>query len=248
MITDTLQRRFKSVYVTVVTTFRIAIGWNRKKLVGVIILAKSDSVLVIRMTQMCINSLIALNTTALKVIVIESGNNTAYRNAEVITPNIPFAYNEFMCIGIDSLRSRYNPDFFLLMNNDVVVLPGAVDQMVSSGAASVCPIDPTGEEQSSICRPTTGYSVRYHVVGWALFIRADLITRFGSDGLFPHDIRFYWQDYYFADFLKHHGVDHYVLPKSKMIHLESASTTQDVSEQMENNGDYQVYLSKVKAL
>lgn len=222
--------------------------WNRKKVVGVVILAKSDSKIVIRITQMCINSLIKLNTTPLKVLVIESGDPYVYQNAEVITPNIPFAYNEFMCIGVEYLRNSYNPDFFLLMNNDVTGLPGAIDHMVCSGIASASPIDPTGEEQSSICRPTKGYSVRYHVVGWALFIRADLISRFGSDGLFPQDIRFYWQDYHFADFLKHHGVDHYVLPKARMIHLESASTTSDVSERMENNGDYQIYLSKVNAL
>lgn len=248
MILQKLYRRIDSIFITIRTTLRILFRWNLKKVVGVVILAKSDSKVAIRLTQMCVNSLIALNSTTVRVVVVESGSRNDYRNAEVIIPNIPFAYNEFMCIGIEHLRDKFSPDFFLLMNNDVIVLPRSVDYMVCSGIASVSPIDPTGTEQSSIRRPTKGYSIRYHVLGWALFLRSDLITRFGSAGLFPHDIRFYWQDNYFADFLEYHGIDHYVMPNAKMIHLESASTTPDISEQMENNGDYRVYLDKIESL
>lgn len=243
-----LLNRLASFVVSLVTTIRMFTGWSENKLVGVVILAKTDSKISERVTQMCITSICVLNRTRCAVVVIESGQFTKYKNAEVITPDVPFGYNEFMCIGIEHLRSQYNPDYYLLINNDVVVLSRSIDTLVCSGVASASPVDPTKEEQFGIPRPTLGYSIRYHVLGWALFVRADLISHFGCEQLFPRDIRFYWQDNHYSDFIRHYCIKHYVIPRAQMIHLESATTTSDVTDVMLNNGDYETYMQKINLL
>lgn len=248
MTKNSILWRIDSMRVSLMIRSRALVRWHKRKTVGVVILAKSDSKQSIRMTQMCINTVIKLNSSNCRVVVVESGSYNEYANAKVLVPDFDFAYNLFLCAGIRFLDQWCCPDYYLILNNDVAVLPSSIDELVNADVLSASPIDPTGSEQSGIRRPTRGYSVRYHVLGWALFLKAELVEKFGSEVLFPNDIKFYWQDHYYAEVIKHHGVKHFVIPSSQMLHLESATTTKEVHIQMENNGDYEAYVLNMNRL
>jgi GT2 family glycosyltransferase len=77
-------------------------------------------------------------------------------------------------------------------------------------------------------------------------IDAAMFLRHNPDQLFPEDIRFYWQDNFYSEYIKAYGIPHYVIPRSKFVHFESSSS--DISTHMQENGDYFLYQSRITKL
>lgn len=238
--------RITSIGLSCRISYRLMTGWQKSKYVGVVILSNSFSDDIVNMTQRCIDSIVSLNTCKIEVLVVESGPLHDYANASVLQISEPFAYNKFLCEGIKSYTRKGEVDYLLVLNNDVLCFDKAIDVLVCAGVPSSSPVNPIGVEQSSIPRPTLGYSVRYHLLGWALMIDAAMFSKHNPDQLFPEDIRFYWQDNYYSDFIKAHDIAHYVIPKSKIVHFESSSV--DISSHLQDNGDYLLYQSRISKL
>lgn len=203
--------------------YRFLITTIRRPTVGVIILANSATDSYIEMTQRCIDSIHKQNNSQCEIVVVESGPVHRFENACVIKPDEPFNYNLYLQIGIRHFHETSQVEYFVFLNNDLICFPNAIDHLISSGELSSSPVDPLNCAQKGITSPTFGYSIRYHVVGWAICTKATLVNRIGPANLFPVSLEFFYQDDFYAQVIKGQAVRHAVIPHAKIVHLESRS-------------------------
>jgi hypothetical protein len=195
----------------------------RRPKVGVVILSNSASASIIEMTQRCIDSVMLQNYSQCEILVVESGAVHQYGNATVIKPSTSFNYNRYLQLGIEWFREHAQVESYLFLNNDILCFDHAIDHLMASGEQSSCPVDPLNYSQSGIVSSTFGYSVRYHLVGWAICASAKLVNQIGSKVLFPDELEFFYQDDYYVEVLKQNKIRHAVVPMSKILHFESKS-------------------------
>jgi glycosyltransferase involved in cell wall biosynthesis len=210
--------------------------------VGLIILSNSKTAEIASMTQRAIDSVLLQNRSFIQIVVVESGPDTNYNHADVVNPKVTFNYNQFLKIGIKYLQSTCAFDYYMVMNNDVLAYPMAIDNLVKYGLDSCSPVDPINPEQFGIVKPTFGYDIRYHVVGWAICMRSRLFAKRSLDELFPNEFSFYFQDNYYAHVIKAAGVVHAAVPHSKMVHFEGISHT--LKPELLNDDSVTVFLGK----
>ena len=210
--------------------------------VGVVILSCSNTPEITTMTQRAIDSIMLQNSSDIRTVVVESGPDVVYNRAVVIKPNITFNYNQFLKIGIRHLLSAGQCDYVLILNNDILAYPSAIDNLVRYGLESCSPVNPLNVEQSGVTKLTFGYSVRYHVVGWGLCLRSSLFGKLSLDDLFPSEFSFYHQDNYFSHVIDKFGVIHGVVPHSKIVHYEGVSHS--IRPDLLNNNSEAMFVDK----
>ena len=210
--------------------------------VGVVILSCSNTPEITTMTQRAIDSIMLQNLSVIRTVVIESGPDVVYNRADVVRPNITFNYNQFLKIGVQHLLSAGKCDYVLILNNDILAYPSAIDNLVRFGLESCSPVNPINHEQIGVTKLTFGYSIRYHVVGWGLCLRSSLFDKLSLDDLFPSEFSFYHQDNYFSHVIKEFGVIHGVVPHSKIVHYEGVSHS--IRPDLLNNSSEAVFVDK----
>ena len=195
----------------------------RRQKVGIVILSRSQSIDIIRMTQRCIDSLLLQNRSKLHIVVVESGPRCEYQNADVLVPEEDFNYNLYVKMGLNHIMATDSSHYYVILNNDIIAFPGAIDRLIQTGLLSSSPVNPLHCDQTGVTKITFGYSIRYHLVGWAICMRTELFRRITLDDLFPTDFAFHHQDNYYAHMLNTHGVVHAAVPAAKIVHFEGAS-------------------------
>jgi hypothetical protein len=214
--------------------------------VGLIILSNSKTDEIASMTQRAIDSVLLQNRSFIQIVVVESGPDINYNHAKVVNPKITFNYNQFLKIGIRHLQSTCASDYYIVLNNDVLAYPMAIDNLVIHGLDSCSPVNPINPEQFGIVKPTFGYEIRYHVVGWAICMRSRLFAKRSLDELFPTEFSFYHQDNYYAHVIKEAGVVHAAVPLSKVVHFEG--TSHALKPDVLNNESETVFLDKTMVI
>jgi hypothetical protein len=215
----------------------------RRQKVGVVILARSESVDIIRMTQRCIDSLVLQNQCEMHVVVVESGPKCEYQYADVVRPSEDFNYNLYVRFGIEHIKSCGERQYYVILNNDLIAYPGAIDKLVRTGLLSSSPVNPIHRDQTGINKITFGYSIRYHLVGWAICMRSELLCHVSLEELFPSDFPFHHQDNYYAHVLRRNAIVHAAVPSSKIVHFEGTSHL--LRPDLLNNNSEAVYRDKI---
>lgn len=201
------------------------------KNVDVIILSLCNSEEKYRMNTLCLKTLHdSESEIRFNVVIVESnadftGKWTYQHEARIITPNEPFNYNRFVNIAM----KECDADYICISNNDVLFSPGWMSEIISCAeknkeVASFSPFDPNAKFQAEAIKGkdvAIGYRVRSELVGWCLVMKKS-IKKF----IYPLDENF---DYYFQDndysyTLRRNNIQHALVAKSIVNHLENMTS------------------------
>lgn len=199
-----------------------------------VILAKTDSEELFRMTSDCIRTLLESEPeTALEIILVESNKNYAGlgfhypESVTIIIPEIPFNFHKFLNIGIKASAGTY----IALCNNDLIFHPNWFSEMMQVQALdpairSFSPYNPASNFPEEM-RYQKGYKVRTHVNGWCIVAHKSVLKKIGN---LDEQFDFYYADNDYAMTLKHFNIGHAVVVASKVDHLEKRSTAKTAPE------------------
>ena len=191
--------------------------------IGIVILAASVDQERIEITQSAIDS-IKSKLHAISTVVIDSHSNHPYSKARTIYQEGAFNYNRNLKHGIRFLLADpYTYDYFLILNNDVLLGENCLDKLVDTGLDSCSPKDPTLSLHEFYKGITFGYRTSYQVCGWALMFSRFLMYECGIDTLFPDELPFWFQDNFYAHVIKANNFKHALIADAHCIHLESKS-------------------------
>lgn len=205
-------------------------------------------------------------THDLVVVVVETNNNFHgyFNNPNVafIKPSKPFGYNEFINIGYDFMVNNsspdfedYEPDYVMIMNNDLIFhenwLDNLVDGLESDDYDSVSPKSPGWMFHANYCNDGIqenhgvfeGWGVGFEVCGWAWLFRHSSYARLQP--LDP-DLKFWCQDNQICDDMQKLGMRHALVSDSLVTHLvnQSHNTIDYATMQYFTSGMVDVYNNK----
>jgi len=197
--------------------------------IDVVILSYAKNESIIDMNNNCINSInnsSEEHTFNIFLIETESSKEFVYsqKNVTVIQPNVEFAYNKFLNIGLNQCTT----DWMLISNNDVVYEKYFIDNMLKAHQSnpqilSMSPIDDTWDYQKHFNRTVPihyGYKVQHHLVGWSIFIHKKVLE---TIGMFDENYTFWYQDNDYSNMLNKYKITHALITNSKVKHLLSVS-------------------------
>jgi GT2 family glycosyltransferase len=197
--------------------------------VDIIILSKTDSAQKQKMTEECIESLLASeNPTEIRfnVVIIEScatfGGYEA-RFGRTIEPGGKFGFNKFLNIGIRETHS----EFVCLCNNDLIFHPGWASSLLAAMRAhpeieSCCPycsIYHAAKGMEAGGPPVAGYYDEV-LIGWCIFVKRTVLDRIGP---LDEKITFWYAERDFGKLLEAAGIVHALVSTSRVDHLGSQS-------------------------
>ena len=193
-------------------------------MIDIIMLADCASDANLQMTDRAIRSY--LNQGNCKVYLVESSGRklkVKSKRIKLIQPREKFNYNKFLQIGLAAIETPQ--DYVLISNNDVVASDNSLAEMLRTLKRfdSCSPRDETHKHHKKIKQDTRGYVVTVHVCGWCICFRRKVLDKISPAKLFPEELTFWYQDNFYADMLKHHGLKHALCSKANVIHLESQS-------------------------
>lgn len=177
-----------------------------------IIVARSTSETLIRMTQECIDS-----AEADRVILVETGTvNTNYQNVNVtIIYDGEFNYNRALNLGLKEAKG----DIHILANNDLIFYDyrdiGNSMLLYGFGSGSAWF---TGSRFPKGDFIYEGYYIAEHLTGWCLFITAEALNKIGS---LNEDVDFWYSDNIYAEQLRKAGIRHGLFCNARVDHLGS---------------------------
>lgn len=196
----------------------------------------------------------------LTITVVETNSDfTGYfnnPNVAFIKPNRPFGYNEFINIGYDFMVNDssesfedYDPDYVMIMNNDLIFHEKWLDNLVSGieagGYDSVSPKNPNWLFHVNYIDDNVyeGWGIGYQLAGWAIMFKADSFAR-----LYPLDQRFkFWaQDNDLVDTMQALNMRHALIANSLVTHLtnQSHNTVDHATMRYFTEGMIEIYNDK----
>ena len=181
-----------------------------------IIVARSTSPALIRMTQNCIDSAKADN-----VILIETGSKCKnYSNVDTkIQYEGEFNYHRALNMGLDISKG----DVHILANNDLVFFDWRTigEDMINSGFGSASPwFNGSRFKQGEYI--FEGYNIAEHLLGWCIFITHDTLHKIGK---LSEDVDFWYSDNVYAEQLKQAKIRHGLFCNVRVDHIGSQTLT-----------------------
>lgn len=197
--------------------------------IDIIILSNTDSVQKLKMTEACVESLLASEVLAeiqFNIVIVESCKTfSGYspRYGRTIVPPGKFGFNKFFNIGIAATSA----ELVCLCNNDLIFHPRWASQMLSAMAnnpaiESCCPF-------CGIYHPTRGITqndpprLSYHfeaLIGWCIFVKRSVLRRIGP---LDEKIVFWYAERDYGNHLEALGIKHALIPSARVDHLGSQS-------------------------
>ncbi len=211
-------------------------GWP---IVNVIILSYAKTPKEWDMTARCITSLVQSSPTIGLCISVVETNSDAKKYPEwsdgkrvsinTFFPCESFNYNKFLQIGRGTRRT--DAKYCLILNNDVTAfnqnfLETMIDGLERQSVDSVSPIglrEQSYRKQNLNIEAYLGFDVNREVNGWCMLFSEDILKTVTFEKLFPADLKFYYQDNWYAQMLKNHGFKHAVLTAPRALHLQRQS-------------------------
>ena len=155
----------------------------------------------------------------------------------VYTP-LPFSFNEAVQVCVKAadaapLLTERGNNCILVSNNDVVYADNCLEEMLK-GLSVVDSVSPwtkgwhndLHQSPSPATNVIEGYQVPYHVTGWSYAFNRRIIgiSRYLTiSELFPVEIRFWYQDNFYAAMLKLHGIKHAIIRDANAVHEHESS-------------------------
>lgn len=200
------------------------------KEVDVIIISFAKDETLRNVTERCVRSLLESESKIyFNIVIIESNRAEKYRsltgfkNIKIIYPIVPFGYNRYLNIGVNSTKSEY----LCLCNNDLIFnknwatnLINAMDkdpQLLSASPYSTNPHKTRFnlEIQDKI---EYGYDIRRYLAGWCIFQKRKIYEQIG---LFDESFTFWYADNDYSETIKRRGILHALVLNSVVEHIES---------------------------
>ena len=197
--------------------------------IDIIILSNTDSAQKQKMTEECVESLLASenpNEIQFNIVIVESCKSfSGYspRYGRTIVPPGKFGFNRFLNIGIAATSA----ELVCLCNNDLIFHPRWASEMLLAMAnnpaiESCCPF-------CGIYHPTRGISQNqppvfgYHyeaLIGWCILVKRSVLHRIGP---LDEKIVFWYAERDYGNHLDALGIKHALIPSARVDHLGSQS-------------------------
>lgn len=136
----------------------------------------------------------------------------------------PFNYNEALAFAVRDF-AMLPTDIFCVLNNDVVVHPGAFAALID--ALDRWDVVSAWADNSVLQREhqgeVEGYLPSHFFSGWAWACTWGMIEDIGFEVCFPPELRFWYQDNWFIEQFRRAGKRHALIRKAVVTHLESRS-------------------------
>jgi len=195
--------------------------------IDVIILSYAKNADIIKMNNVCINSIIeSSDKHAFNIILIETSDiDVVYpKQVTVIHPNSEFGYNKYLNIGLTYCKNEW----IFISNNDTIYEKNFIDYMLEAYTQdnkllSMSPIDDHWIYQNGFNRNTPihyGYRLKYEIVCSSLLIHKKVLDVIG---IFDENYTFWYQDDDYVKSLIKYNIKHALITKSKVHHLVSKS-------------------------
>jgi len=222
-----------------------------------IILTKTSTDEVFGMTLDCAESLVNKANSSIfdiSVTVVESEQVPVgvYPSwIRYLAINEPFNFNRFFNVGIEETGAH---DWYLLCNNDLLFDDDwlyEIERVIREipKIKSLSPISPTCREQQRYLsdgagtRVVYGYARRDQLSGWCLMISHEALTKIGP---LDERFRFYFADDDYALCLRRHNIEHALVPRSRVFHLEDRKVSQSQPHKPKDISSTPRYLRKEK--
>ena len=192
-------------------------------IIDVVILSYAKDKALEKMTYDCINSLFnSEDKIKFNVTVVETNPNVSYNVRTMHLINEPrFNYNRFANAGIEQGINEY----VVFCNNDLEFKKGWASELLKYNYDSMSPIShtsPTQKPYYQFNKPIFGYEIAKHVSGWCICIKRSVWNAIGG---LSEEFDFWFADNEYAQQLRKHQIDHFLVPTSIVNHLEGGSTT-----------------------
>lgn len=188
-------------------------------MVDVIIISDGKDISKIKLTQRCVDSVLAQNGNP---IVVES-KQVQYTGATVLYPKEKFGYNDYVKFGI---RASDNPYIFVI-NNDTVLQKNCLSNLIKALEVydTVSPREPNFFQHSKIKNQyQEGFNIWHgfaEFCGWAIMFKRKLLSEIDIDILFHSAFRFWYADNFMAYILNLFKKRHALVRAAELIHYGS---------------------------
>ena len=195
------------------------------KNIDIVILSYAKDEKLKKVTEYCINTLLKSETNFhFDIVVVESMPGIVY-NAPVKTLHLinepVFNYNRFANAGIDFGHNEN----IVFCNNDLEFKRGWATELFKYDYDSMSPISLTSGSQAKFRQskqPIFGYDIAQHISGWCIATKRSIWKAIGG---LNEDYTFWFSDNIYAEQLKQHKLDHFLVPTSVVNHLDGGSNT-----------------------
>lgn len=193
-----------------------------KPIIDVVILSWAKDNKLKEMTEYCIRTLFNSEKDILfNVTVVETNPNVNYNvNTMHLINETRFNYNRFANAGIETGINEH----IVFCNNDLEFKPGWASELLKWNFDSMSPLSLTSPTQSKFVnkQPQFGYEIAQHISGWCIYLKRSVWNMLGG---LNEEFDFWFADNIYAQQLKNNKIDHFLIPKSIVNHLEGGSTT-----------------------
>lgn len=161
------------------------------------------------------------------VIIVETNPSVNYDELGVKTLHFdePFNYNRFANKAINMCKS----ELIGVFNNDVIFDDNWFSEIVKLDIGlsifSCSPISLTSSSQREFIKsenPIRGYEIAKQLSGWAIVFTRELWLKIGG---LSEVVSFWCSDDVYAQQLKKHNLNHFLIPTSIVNHVENGSNT-----------------------
>jgi len=187
-------------------------------MIDVVIISCGVSDMFLRMTQDCIDSLHASETDhTFNVLVVETCSaDVKYNDCTTLYFTRPkFGYHKAINFGIEHCKN----EFVGFFNNDIIFKKGWFSNLVD-GFKKFDSLSPN-ETHLNIQHKKNfveGYEVRHEVMGWAIVVRHETLTKIGG---LSEDVSFWASEAAYIEQLRHSGLTHALAVNSFVTHHTS---------------------------
>ena len=220
--------------------------------VDVVILAKTSNLELYGMTQRTIETLRWSEPKYNFFITVVESNRDAEKqglmyDCNVITPDEPFGYNNYLNYGIIQSSSEW----VIIANNDLIFTEDWLTDMFkwqkdNPKVESLSPWEPNWHLKRGLNPnhgPYFGYRPAFEITGWCLVMTRSLIK---ECELFDPDFEYWYQDNDYALTLQKHGYKHVLLPQSRVYHMVSGTLHELDPNKKEHMTDGQINVLRRK--
>lgn len=191
-------------------------------LIDVIIISHAKNDEFKKLTERCIKSLRDSETDfVFNVIIVESNKEVIYPNVITYHYKGEFNYNKACNRGYQFTTGDY-VGFF---NNDIEFQPGWCTQLLKyecDSASPICMLTHRMVKYHGKIKPIFGYRIGQELAGWAIVMKR---TTYEAIQGFDEDIAFWASDDAYAQQLQALDIKHFLIPRSKVNHLNGGSNT-----------------------
>lgn len=180
--------------------------------VDVIILSKSDSDDIIKMTQTAINTCYEYSKRLADITVIEQVEGVKYDNANMVYAPGAFNYNKFANIG----ASKGEAKWILISNNDVIYYEGWLSKLLEVYEPVMSPSCPVDFRQKGLTENRAGFEVGKHFSGWCFMIKRTVWEEIGG---FDEDFEFMCADNAVIEQVRRIGITPVLVKDSVVLHI-----------------------------